>query len=100
MYSKENKLKLPALRQHIYEDSKLESSKDLVKNISSWSTRPAPLRNIDVVTSNMDSYLKKISSQEFPNFADLASEFYAEAERLRKETPGVYTCLLYTSRCV
>ena len=91
LYSNENKLKLPTLKQHFYEDPNLEASKNLVKEISTWSMRAAPLRNIDTVASNMDSYLEKISSQEFPNFADLASDFYAEAERLRKETPNVYT---------
>ncbi|AJV76513.1 Mdn1p [Saccharomyces cerevisiae YJM450] len=91
LYSNENKLKLPTLKQHFYEDPNLEASKNLVKEISTWSMRSAPLRNIDTVASNMDSYLEKISSQEFPNFADLASDFYAEAERLRKETPNVYT---------
>ncbi|QHS74848.1 AAA family ATPase midasin [Saccharomyces paradoxus] len=90
-YTNKNKFKLPTLRQHFYEDLNLEASKNLVKKISSWSTRPASLKNIDMVTSNMDSYLENISSQEFPNFADLASDFYAEAERLRKETPDVYT---------
>ncbi|CAI4046401.1 hypothetical protein N7582_003803 [Saccharomyces uvarum] len=90
-FSKENKVKLSALRQHFYEDSNLETSKTLVKEITSWSSRPSPLRNIDVVTVNMNSYLEKISSQEFPNFGEFALEFYVEAERLRKETPGVYT---------
>ncbi|CAI4046054.1 AAA family ATPase midasin SKDI_12G1560 [Saccharomyces kudriavzevii IFO 1802] len=91
LYSKENKVKHSALRHHFYEDPNLEVSKNLVKNITSWSSRPAPLRNIDTVIINMDSYLERISSQEFPNFTDLAFEFYDEAERLRKETPGVYT---------
>ncbi|EJS42740.1 mdn1p [Saccharomyces arboricola H-6] len=90
-FSKESRVKLSALRQHFYEDPNLEISKELVKKIGSWSSRPAPLRNVEIVTINMNSYLEKISSQEFPNFSDFASEFYAEAERLRKETPGIYT---------
>ncbi|QID86702.1 AAA ATPase midasin [Saccharomyces pastorianus] len=91
VFSKDNKIKLSTLRQHFYEDPNLETSKILVKEITSWSSRPSALRNIDIVEVNMNSYLEKISSQEFPNFGDFALEFYVEAERLRKETPGVYT---------
>lgn len=69
----------------------LDEAKKLVPNIPGWGTRSEPLKRIDVVSKNMDNYLKQISEMVVPTFTSLAKQFSAEADRLEKETPKVYS---------
>ena len=69
----------------------LDSAKVLVTNVDSWSTRSDVLKNIDIVDRNMTLYSKKITSQSYPSFKDLAREFTGEADRLKNETPSTLT---------
>lgn len=69
----------------------LMEAKQVVVEIPNWETRPSPLKNIDVVLSNMNNYLKQIDDMELPNFALVAKDMASEAERLEKETPKVYS---------
>ncbi|QLQ82398.1 hypothetical protein HG537_0H01600 [Torulaspora globosa] len=88
-------LKLPNRTQSIEHlktsELDLDEAKKLVLNVPGWSTRSEPLKRVDVVSKNMDNYLKQISEMEVPTFTSLAKRFSAEAERLEKETPKVYS---------
>lgn len=69
----------------------LEEAKELVINVPGWNTRSEPLKRIDVVDKNMENYVGQISNMEFPTFTGLARDVSAEADRLEKETPKVYS---------
>lgn len=72
-------------------DVDIHEAKRLVLEIPNWKIRSAPLKNIDVVINNMKGYIQQICEMQFPTLTDLAQDFNAEAERLQKETPKVYS---------
>lgn len=56
-----------------------------------WNERPSALQNLEVVTHNMNKFTNRVKNWDFPSFSGLAEEYLIEAERLKKETPGVYS---------
>ncbi|CCD26053.2 AAA family ATPase midasin NDAI_0G02760 [Naumovozyma dairenensis CBS 421] len=84
-------VKLNKIRDVSYKALDLEVAIVEVKKVNDWSSRPAVLQNINMVNKNMNSYSNKISEQAFPNFVELAVDFNKEADRLRQETPSVFT---------
>ncbi|KAL3228604.1 Midasin [Nakaseomyces bracarensis] len=68
-----------------------ESFDSLLVNQGFWIERPSVLNNLEIVTHNMRNFNNKINAWEFPSFTDLSEEYMVEAERLKKETPSVYS---------
>lgn len=81
----------PLLRMPTPRELNLIEAKRVVIEIPDWDSRPIPLKNIDVVMANMNSYLKQMSDMEVPDFTFVAKGMASEAERLEKDTPKVYS---------
>lgn len=64
---------------------------ELCSTISKWNERIPRLRNITQVERNMDIYVKDVGHFELRSLHQYAKDIYEDAERLRKETPSVYT---------
>ncbi|CCF56589.1 hypothetical protein KAFR_0B02920 [Kazachstania africana CBS 2517] len=69
----------------------LAAAKEMVIAIPGWDSRSSVLQNVDIVESNMNVYMTKLSNQKYPSLEVLAKEFGREADRLRDETPNVYS---------
>lgn len=84
--TKDNQLTVPH-----YRTLDLSNAKQIVSNIEGWDTRSNALKNIHTVSRNMISYIEKVENCTLPYLDELAKEFLKEADRLRSETPNVYT---------
>jgi midasin len=71
------------------EDVKL--IEQLCSEVKPWNSRVARLKNISQVEKNMNLYVNEIDAIESRSLHDYAKEIFGEAERLRKETPSIYT---------
>ncbi|OBA18032.1 P-loop containing nucleoside triphosphate hydrolase protein, partial [Metschnikowia bicuspidata var. bicuspidata NRRL YB-4993] len=54
-----------------------------------WSERPARLKNIEIVESNLKIYIEKILKSQSPSLYAYTKQVIEQMEELRKETPSV-----------
>ncbi|QPG72905.1 hypothetical protein FOA43_000208 [Brettanomyces nanus] len=59
--------------------------------LSSWNERQARLRDISVVSKNMEIYIKNLNMESYPTLHDFADSIIEHASLLRKQTPEELT---------
>ncbi|CCH60894.1 hypothetical protein TBLA_0D03970 [Henningerozyma blattae CBS 6284] len=69
----------------------ITAAKKLLSSMTIWNDRTTPLRNVHLVSRNMSNYLNKLSAYDIPYLDTIAKEYLKVAERLRSETPSVYS---------
>ncbi|AET39337.1 AAA family ATPase midasin Ecym_4273 [Eremothecium cymbalariae DBVPG len=69
----------------------LQRAKLIVEKLPTWETRPKALKNVQLVERNMIIYRANITKQEIPDIYEYIKLLVKEAERLREETPKVYS---------
>ncbi|AGO13937.1 AaceriAGR074Cp [[Ashbya] aceris (nom. inval.)] len=62
-----------------------------ITELPSWATGPKVLLNLARVEKNMTVYISRITGRTLPDLYSYAQQVMTEAERLRSETPKVYS---------
>ncbi|AEY98895.1 FAGR074Cp [Eremothecium gossypii FDAG1] len=81
-----NKVALPMVK-----DISLCELKVQITELPSWATGPKVLLNLTRVEKNMAVYISRITGRALPDLYAYAQQVMTEADRLRSETPKVYS---------